>query len=160
MDSCSGTSRDLPNFVRRILQDSLLQVHILAIEGQRFADAHSGHRQESKDRRVRASLQPLGRSELACRLDKLLDLRIAIDVRPLAAITVGKEASGRYFGTSICRAEPDGETSYHPEARSPGCRLCLARFLGPPKCQVRRDVGSTLSLGKRDEASKSTVYSP
>ena len=49
-------------------QDPFLQIHVLPVERQRFADAQAGDREQSEDRRERVALQPRGGREPACRV--------------------------------------------------------------------------------------------
>jgi hypothetical protein len=96
-------------------QDPFVQVHVLPIDGHHFANAHAGDCEQAEDRCVSAALQVCGRSELTGSPDESRDLRVAVDVGPLADITAGQQAGGRHFRASIHGAEPESEPTHHPE---------------------------------------------
>ena len=99
---------------------------------------------------------PAAEWEPARRVDEPFDLRVAVDVRPLAAITPGQQAGRRHLRVAVRGAQPDGETPHHAQAPGPGRWLGTRRLLGPAECQVGRDMGSPLPFGEGHEASEQT----
>ena len=154
VESWTATSRDLPNFVRRTRR-----IPSCRSTSSRSSASASLMRMPvtASNPKIVANVRPFSPAAEGSRPaapTSSFDLRVAVDVRPLAAISAGQQAGGRHLRVPIRGAEPEGETPHHAQAQGPGRWLDTRGLLGPAECQVGGDMGSPLPFGEGHEASE------
>jgi hypothetical protein len=130
------------------MKNSEVEVDIRPVESDGFIYPHSSDRQQTEESGIRLGSEILHRWKLLGSTKDFVDFRVAINVRGFAPVTMRENADRRNLGARISGAEPDGETSNHPQTPSPGGGLSFRRQYSPPKRQFRGDVRCSFGIEK------------
>src|SRR5712691_5807431 len=118
-------------------EDSVLEIHVVDLESNSFADAQPGHDQKPKQA-VICSPRSIAITSPR-RFQQALDFVITVDIRTRTYRSHGDEIGWWHIGPGIKRCHVLGKASHHSQAFS---WLCTLRPQRPISGQTRGDVGS------------------
>ncbi len=128
------------------------QVHVVAVKGERLAEAQAGCGEQTEEGGVGVRPHPRRRWEPRGLADDALDLLVAVDVGRAPPVAVGEEPRGRNFGAGIRGAQPGGEAAHVGQALRPCGGRGVGRCLRPAERQLGGDDRRPLAVEELDEA--------
>src|SRR6266536_1956504 len=116
--------------------------------------AHPGHREETKQRRVRPRSKARRRRQLLGSIDQLAHFLVGVDVRVWSLVLARKQIDRWHLGPRIAGAQELGELAHDAQSSRPLRGLYAWGQLGPSKCQVDRDEERAFVVNKSYEVTQ------
>jgi hypothetical protein len=97
-------------------EHSLAEVDVMIFQGDDFADTHSGHCQQAKQRTIRAWSQAVARLQTGRSLDQTQNLVGGIDVRLRTSHWTWQQVVWRDLRARVSCAQVSGKVTRHSKA--------------------------------------------
>jgi hypothetical protein len=128
--------------------DAVVEVHVIALQGDYFAHSHARDGQQPDQRGVGSTFDWGLFTDLMCGLDQPLHVHRTVEIGGLPTILAWKQSLSWNLSPGVNRAQVYGKAAHNSQSVGFLHLLNMARLRRPSKRQFARNYRSALPLSK------------